>query len=197
LADPHHIAELDGFDRLTVSLYRTGLAGAAIAMMLGAALYCYAAVDPEPQGWNYERLARYVWAVLSLCTTLSIANMHLYDKRVRWLIGIAGVTGVGVQLLACSLPDGAAQHLIYHAGLGLVCVSLSGFAIKEQFCFKIPGLKLVPVFLILALVGLVLPVPLLAGAMLLVSGGLFLVLSVAKVRMPLHFDIGDKSRYQQ
>jgi uncharacterized integral membrane protein len=33
-------------------------------------------------------------------------------------------------------------------------------------------------------------------ALLTVAGGLYLVLSIAKLRMPLHFDVGDKSKYQ-
>ena len=66
----------------------------------------------------------------------------------------------------------------------------------EQFCFRIPGLRLVPLFLATSLIPLLAGKVAFAGALLLLSGVIYSALAFAKWRMPLHFDVGDKSKYQ-
>ncbi|PIE46347.1 MAG: hypothetical protein CSA44_00255, partial [Gammaproteobacteria bacterium] len=39
--------------------------------------------------------------------------------------------------------------------------------------------------------------PLISYILAVLSGILFAILSMKKVRMPLHFDIGDKSKYEK
>lgn len=180
MADPDHIPELDGFDRFTVRLYRSGLVLASLGVALVAGLAGFGH-DTQP-----------AWPVVLGGTALSVANMHLYDKRVRWVIGAA--THVGAFLLVTGFV--ADVLLLRQAGLGFVYVSLSAFALKEQFCFRIPGLRLVPLFLATSLIPLVFGVP--AATALLSGLAMFplTVLSLAKWRMPLHFDVGNKAHYQ-
>ncbi len=185
MADPQHVEELDGFDRTTVRFYRTGLGVAAAGLLaLGIALLADA---PAATGWAW-------WAITAGCA-LAVADMHLYARDIRWVIGALAWTGAALQLLAPQLPEGA-SFLVAHAGLGFVFAALSAFALKEQFCFRIPGLRLVPVMLAASLIPMLGGVPVAAGALLALAGTIYLVLAVAKWRMPLHFDIGDKSRYQ-
>jgi uncharacterized integral membrane protein len=82
------------------------------------------------------------------------------------------------------------------AGLGFAFVVQSGVALKERFCFRLPFMNAVPWLLALALVPLRLGLD--RPAAVLLGGGAALVglLAVAKARMPLHFDIGDRRRYQ-
>ncbi|MCF3099511.1 hypothetical protein EHZ86_20160, partial [Aeromonas australiensis] len=80
--------------------------------------------------------------------------------------------------------------------LGAALATLAGLAFKEQFCFAIPGIKLVPVLLPLLWLLEWWRVELAAALVALVCGALLTLLALAKWRMPLHFDIGDKGRYQ-
>ena len=51
MADPDHVPELDGFDRMTVLLYRAGIAGAALALLAYGAQQAAAASGTEIASW--------------------------------------------------------------------------------------------------------------------------------------------------
>lgn len=180
MANPEHVPELDGFDRLTVVLYRSGLAIGTVGVGL-LALAPWISLDIAAP-----------YALTLLGVQLAAACMHLYDKRIRWIIGASA--HLGAWLVVAGLF--AELSLVRDAGLGFGFVTLSAFALKERFCFRIPLLRAVPLFLAAGLVPLVLSIPLgttiLFGLATLPLG----VLCVAKWRMPLHFDVGDKSAYQ-
>ena len=180
MANPEHIPQMDGLDRLTVVLYRSGLSLGA----LGVALLALAPVLPVQTAALYP-LVLFGAQLAALC-------MHLYDKRVRWFISASAHLGAWLVLtgLFAGLP------LVRDAGLGFGFVTLSGFALKEQFCFRVPLLRAVPLFLALGLIPLVLDIPWAASALFGLATLPLTVLCAAKWRMPLHFDIGDKSAYQ-
>ena len=178
MANPEHIAKLDGFDQATVVLYRLGLAVATSGVAMLAVLSGLGRPDAPAV------------LVILLGTLMSVLNVHLYDKRVRWVIVAAAQVG------AVLIVAGAWHELLGRAGLGFLFVSLSGFALKEQFCFKIPGLRLVPLFLATGLIPLVFGVGVGAAVLFGVASLPMMVLAVAKWRMPLHFDIGNKAAYQ-
>jgi uncharacterized integral membrane protein len=127
---------------------------------------------------------------------LTTANLHLYDKRIRWIISSSGILGLWFLATLLALPEGVAEHLLFNAGLGFLFVALSAYALKEQFCFRIPGLKLVPLFLASAMLAALAGQLLAFGVTLLPAAVLLTVLCVAKWRMPLGHDVGDKSHYQ-
>jgi uncharacterized integral membrane protein len=182
MADPDHVAQLDAHDRLTVVLYRGGLLIAALGLVV-AGIAGAAGVTWDP------------WPPVAAGTALAVLDMHLYDKRVRWIIAAAGMLGLVLLLSAPALADGA-KHIVHSAGLGFVFVALSGFALKEQFCFRIPGLRLVPVMLAAAVFLLLFGLPIPAAFGLLPAGAVMAWLSFAKIRQPLHFDVGNKDAYQ-
>ena len=186
MADPQHVATLDGLDVLTVRLYRTGVSVAALALIaLGAV-----------ELWGLDGGARQAatWA-LGVGTAVAVADLHLYDKRIRWFEGVLGWAGLGLSWLGALVP-GVAGHTIATAGLGFVFAAMSGIALKEQFCFRIPFLRLVPLILAPSLIPVLLHNDTIAGAMHVVGGALFALLAGAKAAQPLHFDIGDKRHYQ-
>ncbi len=182
MADPHHVEELDAFDRLTVGLYRAGIAVAALGVLLLAASLASGAALPGR------------WLVLAGVAAVA-ADLHLYDKRIRWAIVAAAWAGAVVATASAWLPEPVAW-LAADAGLGGLYVTLSGVALKEQFCFRLPLMQAVPVLLAASLLPLVLGLALPAAALTGAAGALLLLLAVQKARMPLHFDIGDRSRYQ-
>lgn len=80
--------------------------------------------------------------------------------------------------------------------LGAALATLAGLAFKEQFCFAIPGIRAVPLLLPLLWLLELTGIGWAAALVALVCGALLTLLALAKWRMPLHFDIGDKGRYQ-
>lgn len=185
MADPHHVPELDGFDRLTVRLYRAGLAAAALGLV---ALCASLALGRGRPGAELLVLAG---------ALLAVADMHLYDKRIRWVIGLSAHVGSALWAVSAALAATAGPaHVVHHAALGFVFVALSAFALKEQFCFRLPALKLVPLFLAGSLIPLLLGLDLVAAAVLAPAAATYVALAWAKARMPLHFDVGNKAAYQ-
>lgn len=189
MADPHHVPELDSFDELTVRIYRVGLSIAAISLVLAGILQLGIALGglDKASPWIHR-----VWVLCLLGTAGAIANMHLYDKHIRWFIGMAGWVGAVLLFTA----EGPESLWLYTAGIGFIFVALSAYALKEQFCFRIPGLRLVPLLLATSLIPQLTGHSAFAGFLLLLSGIIYTALVVAKWRMPLHFDVGDKSKYQ-
>ncbi len=184
MANPEHIPEMDTLDNTSVRLYRIGLTVSALSLLASAGALL-AAPDFAPL----------CWVGVTAGAGLSVANMHLYAKIIRWIIGAAAWTGVVLMLLAAQ-HEAAVAHWVGYAGLGFIFVSLSAFALKEQFCFKIPLLRAVPVFLASSLLPMVLDRGVLAAPLLALAGGVMLVLAYEKAKMPLHFDVGNKSAYQ-
>ncbi|STY60387.1 Uncharacterized integral membrane protein [Mannheimia haemolytica] len=73
---------------------------------------------------------------------------------------------------------------------------IGGLSYKEYFCFRVFGLNFQPLLVAVLWIAFALEWSLLVQILSLVCGLLLLVLSIQKWRMPLHFDIGDKSKYQ-
>jgi uncharacterized integral membrane protein len=189
MADPDHTPTLDGFDELTVRLYRSGLTIAAFSLVLIGLLQLGRGLglSEPPPIWETR-----TWLLCLIGTAGAICNMHLYDKRIRWFVGVCGWIGA-VFLVSSGGPE---SKWLFHAGLGFIFVSLSAYALKEQFCFRIPGLRLVPLLLATSLLPMLGGQPVFSGLLLLISGLIYSALVIAKWRMPLHFDVGDKSHYQ-
>ncbi len=193
MADPHHVAALDGFDRLTIRLYRAGIAGSALMILGIAAVYGLRAALLGPPAW----VGPACLAAVGATAALSTANLHLYDKRVRWILQGAAPLGLALQTVGATLPETWwAAWPLQIAGVGFGFVTLSGIALKERFCFRIPGLRLVPPLLALALVPLLIDWPVAAPALLVPAGGVLAWLAARKLGQPLHLDIGDRRAYQ-
>ncbi len=195
MADPDHVAELDEFDVMTVRLYRGGILVSSLGLLLMAlghfravgAASLLSALDPMLEG-------RLPVVVLCFGIALIVVNLHLYDKKIRWMVRMSGWMGL-LLLLGSSHDFETAQAVVEMAGIGFLFVSLSSIAIKEHMCFQLTGLRLVPLLLVLALIPMLTDAHVGAGALLTAVGVLYMSLAIAKLRMPVHYDIGDKGRY--
>lgn len=183
MADPHHVEELDALDRWTVGLYRTGLFVGAAGLLTLAALHWQGVSDL----WGR-------WVVL-LGVALIVADLHLYDRKIRWQITAAGWLAA-VAMAAGTVAGTAAGPWFGDAGLGFAFVVFSAVALKERKCFRLPIVVAIPPVLAGVLVPLRLGLDLPAAIGFLLGGLMFGVLVIAKIRMPLHYDIGDKRHYQ-
>lgn len=167
MADPHIHSPMDFWDYLTVILYRSGFVLAGCMTLL----YPY-----------YPNLAH---IGILVAATLCASSLHIYMKSFRLILQMA--TWVG---LLCYITG------FEHLGLGAALVTLGGLCYKEYFCFRIFLLNAQPLFVALFWCAIQLNQSLAIQIMSLITSVLFLLLAVRKWQMPLHFDIGDKSKYQ-
>jgi len=167
MADPHIRSPLAFLDKLPVSIYRLGFIVAAP----GVALLAY---DLEMG-----------YFTLLTAAVMCASSLHLYLKSFRLLLQAA----TWIALLC---------HLFGYAELALggVLLTLGGLCFKEYFCFRVPTLNFMPIFVALLWLGYVAQVTLLLQMMSVICALLLTILFIQKCRMPLHFDIGDKTKYQ-
>ncbi|WP_413110236.1 DUF2301 domain-containing membrane protein [Thaumasiovibrio sp. DFM-14] len=167
MADPHIESPMDPLDHLTVIIYRLGftLAFPVIAFL----------------PWN---LTFPVESLVFLCAAMCASSLHIYMKPFRLLLQFA--TWIGLLCFVFGFPM---------IGMGGAFITLGGLCFKEYFCFKIPGLPLQPLILAALWFCMVFDVDIAAKVLAAISASLFLVTSIYKWRMPRHFDIGDKSKY--
>ena len=168
MADPHIQSDLDGLDKLTVLLYRGALTFSAAVMSVVA--------------WE----ADFATSALVIAALIASSTAHIYDKRFRWLIQGSGL------FAAIWLLTGLWQPL----ALGAALFTFSALAIKEYFCFQLKALLVTPVVLAGFWFCLVFNQAQISMVFSMSGAILLAVAAFSKWRMPLHYDIGDKTRYQ-
>ncbi|MGC6408589.1 DUF2301 domain-containing membrane protein [Bisgaard Taxon 45] len=167
MADPHIQSPMDGWDYLTVILYRSGFVLAGIMTLL------------LPYKADIAHLG------LLIAATLCASSLHIYMKAFRLILQMATWVALSCQVLGFE-----------SLALGGALVTLGGLCYKEYFCFRVFLLHLQPLFVAVLWCVLLLNNPVVIQIMSLIVAILFLILSVKKWQMPLHFDIGDKTKYQ-
>ncbi len=175
MADPHIQSPMDFLDHLTVIIYRSGL---TLACPVIALLPWQANELPWQTNCNTGHL-------VLICAVMCASSLHIYMKSFRLLLQMA--TWIGVIFVLTGYPAIA---------LGGAFITLGGLCFKEYFCFRIPGLPLQPVILGTLWFTLQFEVITTSKILATISALLFLVVSIAKWRMPQHFDIGDKAKYE-
>lgn len=167
MADPHIQSSMDFWDYLTVILYRTGFVVAA-----GMTLLLPFSFELGLKG-------------LLVASVLLASSLHIYLKHFRLSFQFAVWLALLLYLFDFQM-----------SAFGALLFTLGGLCYKEYFCFRVKGLNFQPVFV--ALLWLCSYLQLQWGIIIfsLISGALLLLLSIQKWKMPLHFDIGDKSKYQ-
>lgn len=167
MADPHIQSQMDFWDYITVIIYRSGFVLASIMM---------ACLPYQPQTAQFGLL---------IAATCCASSLHIYLKHFRLLLQMATWIALLCQILG--YPQLA---------LGAAFFTLGGLAFKEYFCFRLFGLNFQPLFLVCLWFALQFEYTLAVQIISLISALLFAFLAVGKWRMPLHFDIGDKNKYQ-
>ncbi|ELR65774.1 Arabinose efflux permease [Photobacterium marinum] len=168
MADPHIKSDIDRLDWLTVILYRGALTFSAAVMSVIA--------------WE----ADFATPALVIAALIAANTVHIYDKRFRLLI--AGSSLFAAILMIAGLWNPLA--------LGAALFTFSALAIKEYFCFKLKLLMLTPLTLAGFWFCLVFGQAQISIAFSMSGAILLAVAAFSKWRMPIHYDIGDKSRYE-
>lgn len=167
MADPHIQSPMDFWDYLTVIIYRSGFVLATLMLLL---------LPYYPQTAQYGLL---------VSGTMLASSLHLYAKSFRLIFQFSAWIGL----------LGAVFNFPLLA-FGAMLLVIGGLSYKEYFCFRVFGLNFQPLLVAVLWIAFALEWSLLVQILSLVCGLLLLVLSIQKWRMPLHFDIGDKSKYQ-
>ncbi|MCB9682997.1 MAG: hypothetical protein H6733_16140 [Alphaproteobacteria bacterium] len=183
MADPHHTPELDGFDRTTVRLYRLGMVLAALGLAWAAWTI--------GRGRPVARASYLTWVGVALCA----ANLHLYDKRVRWLLAAFAWAGLLVAAFS-GVVDDVSTPLVAAVTNGLMLAALSGVILKEWFCFRLPLVRYTPILLVFGVFARFVRADVVAAPCYGLAALGVLALAISKLRMPLGHDVGDRSRYQ-
>lgn len=167
MADPQIKSPMDFWDYLTVIVYRSGFVLATLAVLL----LPYQA-DIAQKG-------------LLIAGAMLGSSLHLYLKQFRLIFQFAAWLGLLAFIFGLPL-----------IALGAMLLVVGGLSYKEYFCFRIFGLNFQPIFVAVLWFAFVFEQTVLTHLFSLICGVLLLILSIQKWRMPLHFDIGDKKKYQ-
>lgn len=167
MADPHIKSPMDFWDYLTVIMYRSGFVLATLAVLL----------------LPYQ--AEIAQKELLIAGAMLGSSLHLYLKQFRLIFQFAAWLGLLAFIFGLPL-----------IALGAMLLVVGGLSYKEYFCFRVFGLNFQPIFIAVLWFAFVFEQTVLTHLFSLICGILLLILSIQKWRMPLHFDIGDKKKYQ-
>ena len=182
-------------DRLSVIIYHSALAIAALCFSLGVMLVLWQPNNPSILNW-----LTWVYFGFSIGLGVALWTIHIYLEllhrvlQIFWAIG--AIASVGVALY---FPEPLAiavyEHPIALIGVGFSFAALTGIFFKETFCFNRFETKfLVPLVPVLILGHLVnfLTVAIEQG-LLGIWAVLFVIFALRKVTQEIPSDIGDKS----
>ncbi|MCQ9124658.1 hypothetical protein BKG91_05955 [Rodentibacter caecimuris] len=167
MADPHIQSPMDIWDKITVIIYRLGFIIAAFSILLLTWL---------------PSLAEITVLIAAICCA---SSLHIYLKHFRLTFQFATWLGLVCYILGW-----------HELALGGALVTLGGLCFKEYFCFRVPLLNLQPIFVAILWFAWVFEGGIITRILSIIVGMLMLLLAIQKCRMPLHFDIGDKTKYQ-
>ncbi len=185
MANPEHLPEMTRLDSISVTGYRIGLTIVSMSSVLFAIELLFGLV----------LLGVWYLPVLGTGAALTSANLHLYDPKFRWFFPLVNWFGFVLFSYAMVVSDVLVVHYLQIIVVGCFLASAGMLAVKEYFCFKIPGLPLTPLLLFLFVLFRLIGYQMASGVVLGIASSLLLWLALAKWRMPLHFDIGDKNQY--
>lgn len=181
MADPNIRESLDGVDKMTIITYRLGM------VITGGAIFILALQQIFYPQWFKQALI-----LLAFGSLLQASSLHIYSKLVRWFL--VNATWMGCWLVSVSFVTTGLWFA--YLSFGAFIVTLSGLAYKESFCFSLSILKLTPALLAISWVLTIFSINHGASATLIISALLYLYMAWQKINMPLHFDLGDRRKYE-
>lgn len=183
---------IDRSDRISVIIYRTGLAVAALSFAMGSAI---ALLQPDSIS-----LLQPLFFCFSLGLGVSLLTIHIYLAVLHRVLQVFWAIGTAAGVFWAISSNAPLAVTIYEQpvalfGVGFIFAALTGIYFKEAFCFHRLETKvltfLVPVLLLGHLLG-IFPQQL-EQIMLASWTTLFCVFALRKVIQPIPPDIGDKS----
>lgn len=187
-------------DKVTVVVYRIGIALSSLIMVLLAILAWSASRSDDPG--TFTLLANILLIALHVAVGLSVIYIHLYVGKFHQILKALYAVAIAAVVVLLIVGRGSLIAAIADRSfLAALLLPLSGclgfITAKEAFCFRLTEgylLALVmPLYLLLIAAGGMTPGGVLYGLVLIAA--MLALFTVRKVFMPLHTDIGDKSAY--
>ncbi|MES0491795.1 MAG: DUF2301 domain-containing membrane protein [Leptospirales bacterium] len=205
MGDPNVKEPLTTFDKISVTLYRSGIVFSTLSLVYAVAFF-YLGAQATASSIFSGGLPFAVFWLFIICVDVSVSFLHLYSKQVLRIIQGCAAMGT-IILLTGFLFFGFSTSSIFYsegiigkvglAGLGFVAAGFAGIGAKEAFCFKLNEGYAYGILSALLVIGHFFGIysPQIALGFLAVITVLVVVFTIRKLFLPLHYDIGDKSKY--
>jgi len=205
MGDPNIKEELTTYDKISVTLYRGGIVFSALSLVYAVAYFYFGAKDSTSPIFTGS-LPFIVFWIFIICVDISVSFLHLYSKQVLRIIQGCAAIGTLILLTGFLFFNFSPAPIFYSegfigkiglAGLGFVAAGFAGIGAKEAFCFKLNEGYAYGILSALLVIGHFIGIYTLQIALgfLTVITVLVVVFTIRKLLLPLHYDIGDKSRY--
>ncbi len=205
MGDPNAKVELTTYDKISVALYRSGIILSMLSYVFSA-IFFYKILN----GTTNEEIfnasnAKIVFWVFLVSVGVSISFLHLYSKQILRVIQSFFVIGATIWIaLYLTSSDDVFKLTFQSSGgtgkigtiaLGFILAAFSGVGAKEAYCFRLyEGYFYGILNAILVLTHLVVPSKFELGILIIITG-LVVLFTFRKLFLPIHYDIGDKTRY--
>ncbi len=207
MGDPNVKAELTAFDRVSVALYRSGIVVASLCMIFGLYYFYTLTLEGHPSFLLQSGVPEIIFWTFFVSVGISLSFLHLYSSQIlRVVQGFFAISALILISLVATSSDPIPASIITGTGsnaklgtigIGFLLAGYGAIGAKEAYCFKLYEGYLY------AILSFFLVIIHLLGPSLKVELGLFTVITllvvvftIRKLRLPLHYDIGDKSHYQ-
>lgn len=199
MGEEHLFQPLTREDKVSVVVYRTGIAASTVIIALATYMLGHSNYPNDPY---LAVKANIAITALYVFVGISVFFIHLYISKIHSALKKLYYISVIALVLFFVIGKGDALDMLInrtYAPLLLIPVSIClGFiTAKEAFCFKLlEGYLLaiiMPLYLLLLSTGKMQPGFGFYG--LLLISVILIFFTLRKVFMPLHYDIGDKSAY--
>lgn len=193
-------------DIVSVFIYRLGIVLCCLSMTYLLTFFYYENWKTTIPAFLNKGLATALFWVFCVSVSISVSFLHLYSKKILKIIRLMAYSGLAMVILLQFTNYLNFSDIINSLGLkgklgilgtGLVLAGFSGIGAKEAFCFRLyEGYAFGIGLGILALLQLIGVLPLTVAFILFALDWLLIFIFTArKLTLPLHYDIGDKSRY--
>jgi uncharacterized integral membrane protein len=198
---------LTPWDKVSVFLYRTGIALTTLLICAGGILFArYSGHnDWNALKWLFADWKFSLFVVALYCSVgICVFTIHLYIKKFRKFIKFLYALSIISLLILFSSGAGHMGRVLFETSYGpLLLLPLSGcigfIIIKEAFCFRLNEGYILAI--IIPLFTFLFPLkvfsPRATGLLFLLIAAMLVFFSIRKVPMPFHYDIGDKSAYEK
>jgi len=209
MGDTNVSQELTTYDKISVFLYRGGIIISMLCIVL-ASIGFYGIVNGNTESFvlqgNHPQI---IFWTFFISVGVSLLFLHLYSKEVLqiirsfYLIGAAILLYLAFTKLSGQFIPGVFTYWLGVVGLGFLMAGFSGIGAKEAYCFKLlEGYLYGMVSALLVLLHLIGVIAQITHHLKWVELTLFMIITVLvvvftvrKLRLPLHYDIGDKTKY--
>ncbi len=202
MAEKMEYQDLTLWDRTSVLLYRGGLIVSSLVLTIGGAAFTVFHRGTWSEVEVGGPVASGLIVLLYLAAGLSTATIHLYAKRFRKMIRYLYLFSVVTFLFGLPVRQDIAGFILKEPVGALFLLPLMGclsfFTLKEAFCFRLYEgyilslmFPLIPLMLMTKVTS-----PALTGVYIFFVGLTMLYFNWRKVRIPIAYDIGDKSAYE-